>query len=117
MRQGVHGVLPEPAMREAFARASFAGFGTAACDAGVSGTPAVFGLPAGYLIFFLFANNIAEGKDLTVAHVCATMPCVAYCACGSGKFSTDGEGGHKSAHSARVTGTLPSPVWAVTVTR
>ena len=32
-------------MREAFARASFAGFGTAACDAGVSGIPAVFGLP------------------------------------------------------------------------
>ena len=45
MRQGGHGAHPEPAMREAFARASFAGFGTAACDAGWSQSCAVFGLP------------------------------------------------------------------------
>ena len=54
---------------------------------------------------------------LPFAHTCATLPCGTLSGIGSGSLSTVGEGGHKSAHSARVTGTLPSPVWAVTVTR
>ena len=40
MRQGGHGVHPEPAMREASSHLR-----TAACDAGIDRIPTVFGLP------------------------------------------------------------------------
>ena len=53
----------------------------------------------------------------TYAHTCATMPCVALCCCGSGCLSAEREGGQISPHNVRVTGTLPSPIRAVTVTR
>ena len=54
---------PVPAMREADARASFAGFGTATCDAGVTRIPAVFGLPFELILFLLFA--IYSQRDKT----------------------------------------------------
>jgi len=61
----------------------------------------------GLLSFPQFQSYYTDSKllrreffALPFAHTCATLPCGAFCACGSGKLSTGEEGGHKSAHSA-----------------
>ena len=73
---------------------------TAACDAGWSQSCAVFGLPYDLSVFLFHQYHFQKKKVLTDAHTCATLPCVAFCACGSGSLSAEVEGGQISAHGA-----------------
>ena len=54
-------------------------------------------------LFLQFVSYYTDSKllrreflALSFAHTCATLPCAAFCACGSGSLSTVGEGGQKS---------------------
>ena len=147
MRQGGHGAHPEPAMREAFARASFAGFGTAACDAGWSQSCAVFGLPfdtdtwnsfiqhslaakRSVMDFSLFrnfkvtiqiVNSCGESSLLchllTLAPRCPVLLPVSAARVVRPPRARVGKFRLTACVIFKVTVTLPSPKWAVTVTR
>ena len=63
-------------------------------------------LKLGVLSFLQIQSYYTDSKllrreflALPFAHICATLPCGALCACGSGSLSTEGEGGHKSRDS------------------
>ena len=134
MRQGVHGVHLEPACWVVDCRLrcwlvkNQCSFRTAVCScyleqfytALVSRKTFKHGLLSFLQIQSYYTDSKLLWREffaLSFAHTCATMTCAAFSGSGSGKLSTEEEGGHKSAHVARVTGTLPSPKRVVTVTR
>ena len=142
MRQGVHGVLPEPAIREASSH-----LWTAACDAGVTRIPAVFGLPfdtdtwnsfvqhsfsakrssTGFSLFCYFRVTIqivnSCGESSLLCHSLTSAPrCPVSLPVPAGRVVCPprermGKYRLTACDIFKVTVTLPSPVWAVTVTR